>query len=81
MFLFHFKGTFLKVTFFSLTLFQMVPTWEGARSGSLSVQFRTTEPDGLLMFSQGANSTHVSIVPLIVIDLLVPKIHVLLLFF
>ncbi|XP_050438780.1 neurexin-1a isoform X2 [Adelges cooleyi] len=33
--------------------FLMLPNWEGTTSGSISVKFRTNEPDGLLFFSRG----------------------------
>ncbi|KAL4134816.1 hypothetical protein QTP88_006525 [Uroleucon formosanum] len=33
--------------------FLMLPNWDGTTSGSISVKFRTNEPDGLLFFSRG----------------------------
>lgn len=40
--------------------FQVVPNWDAPRTGSVSIKLRTTEPDGLLLFSQGGSTPHVS---------------------
>lgn len=38
----------------------MLPNWDGTTSGSISVKFRTNEPDGLLFFSRGQTEHTVS---------------------
>ncbi|XP_036621196.1 neurexin-2-beta [Trichosurus vulpecula] len=41
------------VTFESPEAFVALPRWSAKRTGSVSLDFRTTEPNGLLLFSQG----------------------------
>ncbi|XP_055099973.1 neurexin-2-beta isoform X34 [Symphalangus syndactylus] len=41
------------VTFESPEAFVALPRWSAKRTGSISLDFRTTEPNGLLLFSQG----------------------------
>ncbi|KAM8815038.1 neurexin-2-beta isoform 12-T12 [Rhynchonycteris naso] len=41
------------VTFESPEAFVALPRWSTKRTGSISLDFRTTEPNGLLLFSQG----------------------------
>ncbi|KAE8750773.1 hypothetical protein FOCC_FOCC002483 [Frankliniella occidentalis] len=48
------------VTFTTPESFLMLPNWDAPRSGSLSLKLRTNEPNGLVIYSHGANSSHVS---------------------
>ncbi|XP_060032129.1 neurexin-2-beta isoform X16 [Erinaceus europaeus] len=41
------------VTFESPEAFMALPRWSAKRTGSISLDFRTTEPHGLLLFGQG----------------------------
>nr|XP_048314038.1 neurexin-2-beta isoform X15 [Myodes glareolus] len=41
------------VTFENPEAFVALPRWSAKRTGSISLDFRTTEPNGLLLFSQG----------------------------
>ncbi|XP_069594801.1 neurexin-2-beta isoform X22 [Ranitomeya imitator] len=41
------------VTFQATEAFLRLPRWETKKAGSISFDFRTTEPNGLLLFSQG----------------------------
>ena len=44
------------VTFESPEAFVALPRWSAKRTGSISLDFRTTEPSGLLLFSQGGRA-------------------------
>ncbi|BES99010.1 Laminin G domain [Nesidiocoris tenuis] len=46
------------ITFTTPSAHLLLPTWDAPRTGSVSVKLRTTEPNGLLMFSQGSNTPH-----------------------
>ncbi|KAF6200207.1 hypothetical protein GE061_006510 [Apolygus lucorum] len=46
------------ITFTTPAAHLVLPNWDAPRSGSVSVKLRTTEPNGLLMFSQGSNAPH-----------------------
>lgn len=45
------------VTFQVAEAFLRLPRWETKKAGSISFDFRTTEPNGLLLFSQGRPRT------------------------
>ncbi|XP_077143426.1 neurexin-2-beta isoform X15 [Ranitomeya variabilis] len=45
------------VTFQATEAFLRLPRWETKKAGSISFDFRTTEPNGLLLFSQGRPRT------------------------
>lgn len=47
------------VTYFLIRL-QVLPPLDATRSSSISFKIRTNEPNGLLMYSSGASSSHVS---------------------
>lgn len=37
----------------------MLPSWEGSRAGSMSFKIRTNEPNGLLLYNNGAPQAQV----------------------
>ena len=43
-----------------LSLFQVLPPWKAAKSGSISFKIRTNEPNGLVMYSRSGALTRVS---------------------
>ncbi|XP_024085653.1 neurexin-2 isoform X2 [Cimex lectularius] len=51
------------ITFTTSASHLVLPSWDAPRSGSVSVKLRTTEANGLLMFSQGSNAPHSTVQP------------------
>ncbi|CAM1325515.1 NRXN2 (predicted) [Pycnogonum litorale] len=45
------------ITFTTKESFLALPSWEAARSGSLSFKMRTNEPNGLIMYNAGASKS------------------------
>ncbi|KAK3926655.1 Neurexin-3, partial [Frankliniella fusca] len=56
------------VTFTTPESFLMLPNWDAPRSGSLSLKLRTNEPNGLVLYSHGANSSHPDLFALELVD-------------
>lgn len=41
------------ITFKRSQSYLVLPSWQGAKSGSLSFKFKTNEPDGLILYNNG----------------------------